>query len=123
GRYAFLINKYFNPTGKDIPEDFFAYREEVNFNDEQLKDLYVNQRFLDNYLKNRSIENCPPRDMDRDCYNLNDYNNLRRRILLADSLFELAVLRNRFFQRVGSKQVIFSKNQSQIDSTLELLTK
>lgn len=122
-RYAFLINKYFNPTGKDIPEDFFAYREEVNFNDEQLKNLYVYQRFLDNYLKNRSIENCPPRDEDRDCYNLNDYNNLRRRILLADSLFELEVLRNRFFQRFGSKQIIFSKSQAQIDSTLALFSK
>jgi hypothetical protein len=77
---------------------------------------------LDNYLKNRSIEACPPRENNRDCYNLNDYNNLRRRILLADSLFDLKVLRNRFFQRYGSRQVIFSENQNQIDSTLNLLS-
>lgn len=121
-RYAFLINKYSSHKNK-IPPGFFDYRKKVDFNDETLKNHYGYQRFLDNYLKNRSIENCGPRNQNRSCYSLNDFQNLRKRILLTDSLFTLDVLRNRFFQRFGRKQIIFSSNAAQIDSTLNLLSR
>ncbi|HET8837970.1 MAG TPA: hypothetical protein VFM82_03145 [Flavobacteriaceae bacterium] len=121
-RYAFLIQKFAQDERK-ISERFFDYRNQVNFNDKTLKNHIVYQRFLDDYLKNRSIENCEQRSTDRDCYSLNNYYNLRRRILLVDSLFTIDVLRNRFFQRFGAQQIIFSDRASQIDSTLQLLSK
>lgn len=121
-RYAFVVNKYSIPRA-EIPAQYFDYRAQVNFNDPSLQSLYVYQRFLDNYLKNRSIENCGKRSENRDCYNLNDYQNLNRRILLTDSLFSLTVLKNRFYKLYGRKQIIFSKEESQIDQTLALLKK
>lgn len=121
-RYAFLINKYFEPK-IEIPTDFFAYRKDIDFNDESLQSVYVYQRFLDNYLKNRSIEDCGDRNKNRDCYNLNDFHNLKRRILLVDSLFTLDVLKSRFYKRFGRKQIIFSHTAAQIDSTLNLLSR
>ncbi|HET8810476.1 MAG TPA: hypothetical protein VFM65_09465, partial [Flavobacteriaceae bacterium] len=55
-RYAFLINKYAEERSGELPPVFFDYRKEVDFNDESLQNHYVYQRFLDDYLKNRSIE-------------------------------------------------------------------
>lgn len=121
-RYAFLINKY-SEVERKIPVKFFDYRNKVDFNDETLKNHIVYQRFLDDYLKNRSIENCNRKVDGRDCFSLNNYYNLRHRILLVDSLFTIKVLRNRFFQRFGVQQIIFSDRESQIDSTMQLLTK
>lgn len=121
-RYAFLINKY-SDQKDEIPANFFDYRNQVNYNDETLKRHYGYQRFLDNYLKNRSIENCGPRSENRACYSLNDFQNLRRRILLTDSLFTLDILKERFYQRFGRKQIIFSSTTAQIDSTLNLLSR
>lgn len=121
-RYAFLVNKYLVPR-IEIPSGFFNYRKQVNFNDQTLQSLYVYQRFLDNYLKNKSIENCGDRGKNRDCYNLNNYYNLKRRILLTDSLFTLDVLKDRFYRLYGRKQIIFANSIAQIDSTLSLLNR
>ena len=122
-RYAFLINKYLSERSAELPQNFFDYRKKVDFNDESLQSHYVYQRFLDDYLKNRSIENCPPKNQDRECYNLNDFHNIRKRILLTDSIFTLEVLRKRFLQRFGRQQIIYSNTTGQIDSTLNLLSR
>ncbi len=121
-RYAFLLHKY-SEGNRKFPSDFFNYRKKLNFNDETLKNHIVYQRFLDDYLKNRSIENCSRKRVDRDCFSLNNYYNLRRRILLVDSLFTIDVLRIRFLQRFGAQQIIFSETGGQIDSTMQLLAK
>ncbi|MDR6300353.1 TlpA family protein disulfide reductase [Mesonia maritima] len=120
-RYSFLVNKYLKDYRNEFPEDFFDYRKKVNFNDKELQSHYIYQRFLDNYLKNRSIEYCINNKANRDCFSLNNVNNLERRLKIADSIFTLAQLKYRFIGRFGRKEIIYSENKAQIDSTVELL--
>ncbi|MGB5943455.1 MAG: thioredoxin-like domain-containing protein [Leeuwenhoekiella sp.] len=40
---------------EQLPEDFYAYREEVNFNIEQAISLYSYQRFLNNYFNHKAF--------------------------------------------------------------------
>ena len=125
-RYAYLINRYFSDFRSRIPEDFFTYRKDVNFNDESIQSYYTYQRFLDNYLKNKAIENCIKNkfnDSLKYCFRVNTVENLKQRLHLADSLFEINGLRNRFLSTLAKKQINFSVNDSQIDSTLHLLNK
>lgn len=120
-RYAFLINKYFTEFRKKIPQDFFDYRKQVNFNDEDLTSHYIYQRFLDNYLKNRSLEYCITHNLGRPCFSLSNVENLERRLKLADSLFKNDNLRKHFIKKFAKNQIIFSENDKQISGTLSLV--
>ena len=125
-RYAYLINRYFSDFRNRIPADFFNYRKDVNFNDQSIQSYYTYQRFLDNYLKNKAIENCiknKSNDSLSYCFRVNTVENLKQRLHLADSLFKIKGLRNRFLSNLAKKQINFSVNDSQIDSTLFLLNK
>jgi len=124
-RYAYLINRYFSEFRSKIPNDFFNYRKNVNFNDKSIQSYYTYQRFLDNYLKNKVIEDCVesnPEDASR-CFKTNTVENLKQRLYLIDSLFEIKNIRNSFLSKVAKKQINFSSNDGQIDSTLNLLNK
>jgi len=125
-RYAYLINRYFSDFRSRIPEDFFNYREKVNFNDQSIQSYYTYQRFLGNYLKNKAIENCiknKSNDSLSYCFRVNTVDNLKLRLHLADSLFKIKGLRNRFLSNLAKKQINFSVNDNQIDSTPYLLNK
>ncbi|WP_121665601.1 TlpA family protein disulfide reductase [Mesonia aquimarina] len=120
-RYSFLVNKYLRDYQNEFPEDFFDYRKNVDFNDQELQNNYTYQRFLDNYLKNRSIEYCIEKELERDCYSLNNLKNLERRLKIADSIFTLDRLKYRFISRFARKEIIFSENEAQITASLELI--
>ncbi len=120
-RYAFFINRYFNEFRNKIPSNFFEYRSEVNFNDKELQSYYIYQRFLDNYLKNRAIELCFKQTNSQECFNTKSVTNLKNRLIISDSLFKVKNLRNRFITRFARKQINYADNETQIDSTLELL--
>lgn len=121
-RYSFLIKKYYSDMAKKIPEDFHDYRKEINFNNEQLQDYYVYTNLIDDYLKNRSIENCPLNHKNHsNCYNLNSFNNIKRRILLIDSLSNIKSLKNEFLDRLAAQAITMSEKESRIDSILRLL--
>ena len=120
-RYAFLINTYFNQFRNKIPEDFFHYRNDIDFNDKSLQSYYVYQRFLDNYLKNRAIERCLKNENSKDCFDANSVTNLKNRLIISDSIFKIKNLRNLYISRFARKQINTATNKQQIDSTLQLL--
>jgi len=121
-RYQFLIEKYYKDVSKEIPEDFDDYRKEIDFNDERLQDYYVYTNLIDDYLRSKSIEFCQSQDNPtRNCYNLNSFTNIERRILLIDSLTEIKPLKNEFIDRLAAQSITMAENESRIDSILSLL--
>lgn len=123
-RYSFLIKKYYSELAKKIPADFHDYRKKINFNNEQLQDYYVYTNLIDDYLRTKSIENCPlDHKNHRNCYNLNSFNNIERRILLIDSLSNIQTLKNEFLDRLTAQAITMAENESRIDSILRLLQK
>lgn len=118
-RYAFLIHKYFHKRKDDFESDYFSYRDSIDFNDEELLNHFGYLRFLDNYLKNKSIEDCDEKDTD--CFKLNSFKNVQKRLAFADSTFTNDIIRNRFYERFIKEEILFSKNDQQLNDTKELI--
>lgn len=121
-RYAFLIRKHSRETVDQIPEDFHDYRSEISFNEQQLEDYYLYLNLIDDYLKTRSLEYCEENKItSENCYDLTDYNNIKRRIILADSLIENPRVKNNFLDRLAAQSIIYSKSREDLVAILQLL--
>jgi len=120
-RYAFLLNKYNPEKAKNISDDFFTYRKNINFNDKDVIYLFGYQRFLDNYLKNRSIKICQQKNNNSDCYNLSSHSNLDDRISLVDSLIKIEHLRKNYFERFIKEEIIYSQTPENLKHTEQLI--
>ncbi|MFN2262101.1 MAG: TlpA family protein disulfide reductase [Psychroflexus sp.] len=118
-RYAFLIRKYLPEKVKELPESYFDYREKVDFNNEKLLSNYSYLRFLDNYLRNKSIELCEAKN--RSCFDLNHFDNLKRRLDLVEKLFTSEYLRANFFNRLIRREIVFSKTREQLEETISTI--
>ncbi|UJH92289.1 hypothetical protein LZ575_07035 [Antarcticibacterium sp. 1MA-6-2] len=123
-RYAFLIRKY---SGKDaiknIPSDFHEYRKEISFNDEKLEDYYVYLNFLDDFLRIKSLEYCEDALPGTDCADFEKFENLERRIVLADSLILNERIKNNFIDRFAAQGIIYSQSTEDLIAILKLLDK
>lgn len=123
-RYVFLVRKYHRRFAKLLPDDFTAYRKDIDFNNDEMQDYYVYTNLIDDYLRTKSIEHCKENHQHkRKCYNLNSYQNIERRIILIDSLSDIQSLKNEFIDRLVAQAITMAENESRIDSILNLLKK
>lgn len=121
-RYVFLIKKYRRRFAKEIPDNFTEYREDIDFNNVEMQDYYVYTNLIDDYLRTKSIEHCNKNHRDRNqCYNLNTFNNIKRRILLIDSLSQVETLKNEFLDRLAIKAITMAENEDRLDSINSIL--
>lgn len=120
-RYVFLLNKYNPQQTENLSESFFQYRNQIDFNDNNILHHIGFQRFLDNYLKNQSIKLCKKRKQSQDCFNLNSYSNLDNRIQLVDSLIESKYLKNRFLERFIQEEIIYAKAPNHLNHINQLI--
>jgi len=121
-RYAFLIRKYFNEKAKELDDaDFFSYRNEIDFNEEKLFSHIGYLRFLDNYLKNKSIENCKGKIETGTCFDLNTFQNLHKRVEIVNQIFDDNTLKEQFLKRFIRKEIIHANDEEEIASTLRIL--
>ncbi|MFV8224590.1 hypothetical protein [Christiangramia aquimixticola] len=123
-RYSFLIRKYRKKYANKIPANFNDYRTEIDFNNQQLQDYYVYTNLIDDYLRSRAIEFCTlEHDNHKECYNINSFRNIKRRIILIDSLSNIESLKNKFLDRLATQAIVSSETEPRIDSVLNLLEK
>ncbi len=121
-RYTFLIRKYYNTFAEKIPENFNEYRGEIDFNNKELQDYYVYTNLIDDYLRAKSIEDCAEDHKDhKACFNMNTFKNLKRRILLIDSISEIKSLKNEFIDRLAAQAITMAEGETRLDSVLNLL--
>lgn len=119
-RYAFLIRKYFPERSNQLKPSFFDYREGINFNDESMLNHIGYMRFLDNYLKNKSIEICSSNDID--CFKINSFSNLKIRLKLADSTFSNSLIRNKFYKRFLEEEILYASTKGQLEQVKTIIT-
>ncbi len=122
-RYAFIMNKYNQKKAENINKDFYSYRDKIDLKDQNTPNLIGFHRFLDNYLKNLSIELCQHNHQNNDCFDLNTFNNLDNRISLVDSLVHNKKLRKKFLERFIQEEIIYAQNDEQLKHTLNLIDK
>ncbi|MBZ9786202.1 hypothetical protein LB456_01910 [Psychroflexus sp. CAK57W] len=118
-RYAFLMKKYVPTKFEEFPEDYFDYRKGIDFNNPDLVPNFSYMRFLDNYLRNKSIEICQTEN--RDCFDLNNHQNLKRRLDLVHELFDNDFLRSNFFNRFIRREIVFSETEEQLAETSAII--
>ena len=122
-RYVFLLKKYFPKKNKLIDDSFFDYRESVNFNDPDLISHFGYLRFLDNYLKNKSVDSCisDRKNNQQACFELNSFSNIHERLKLVDSIFDHQDLKKKFLERFFAQEFVYASTEDQLDSALKLL--
>lgn len=122
-RYAYLIRKHSRETIDQIPADFHDYREKISFDDKKLDDYYVYLNLLDDYLRTKSLEYCQENNITAEgCYDLTDYDNIKRRIILADSLITNPRVSNNFIDRLAAQGIIYSKTREDLLAIFQLLS-
>ncbi|HLS30915.1 MAG TPA: hypothetical protein VK021_08670 [Flavobacteriaceae bacterium] len=121
-RYYFLVNKYMYEIKRELPADFMNHRKSADFNHEELQKYYIYQHFLDDYLKNKAVEHCQESG-GKNCFDLHSKINLQKRLELADSLFKLKSLRQRFMRDFSGWLIVNSETEEAVDSTLTFLSK
>jgi len=121
-RYAFLIRKYNPSQTSKIPSNFHKYRKDISLNSTDLEDSYVYLNFIDDYLRTKSLEYCT-KSKDKNCSNLNSFDNINYRIKLVDSLIQNKNIKNTFLDRLALQGIIYSQKEENIDSVLMLLEK
>ena len=123
-RYAFLIRKYNSSLVDKIPSDFHSYRKDVSFNSNLLEDSYVYLNFIDDFLRTKTLEECAKnKPNDKNCTNLNSFENIRSRIELVDSLIQNKNIKNTFLDRLASQGIVYSQKVENVDLILNLLKK
>lgn len=60
---------------------------------------------------------------DQDCYNLNSLENIKQRMILADSNIQNKNIKNIFLDRLAAQGIIYSQTKENIQAILDLLTK
>jgi hypothetical protein len=122
-RYVFLLKKYFPKKAELIDDSFFDYRKSVNYNDADLISHFGYLRFLDDYLKNKSVDKCieNKENEQQACFELNSFNNIHERLKLVDSIFEHQDLKKKFLERFFAQEFVYASTKNQLDSALKLL--
>ena len=122
-RYSFLLKNYFPDKAKSLNDSFYDYRDSINFNDTDLISHFGYLRFLDDFLKNRSVDKClNNNDLSREkCFELNSFNNVHQRLKLVNSIFEHQGLKNKFLERFFAKELVYATTNDQLNMALGLL--
>ncbi|WBL26664.1 TlpA family protein disulfide reductase [Zunongwangia sp. HGR-M22] len=117
-RYTYLIKKYNSDYTDLIPEDFNSYRDSIDFNNKLLQNYYVYTNTIDDYLRTRALEYCIEKHKDRDCYNISNFQNVKRRATLIDSLSNTPSIKNKFLDILLSKAVTMTSNEEDLERVL-----
>ncbi|MFC6859304.1 TlpA family protein disulfide reductase [Zunongwangia atlantica] len=117
-RYTYLIKKYYPEFTKLIPDGFNDYRDSIDFDNELLQNYYVYTNTIDDYLRTRAIEFCLEKNLERDCFNVSNFNNIKRRATLIDSLSETPAIKNRFLDLLLSKAITMASNEEDLDKVI-----
>ena len=110
---------------KDLPEDFYDFRKEVDFNDETLSGLYSYNRFLLWHFQNIGLKKYYEDDTHHvfDRHSL-DYN--LDKLTLIDSMIQNKTIKNYVLMHVTREFIVNSPNaersQSMLDAFLEKST-
>lgn len=121
-RYTFLVQKYYKEYAKQFSPDFHNYRNDVDFNSQQLQCSPGYRRFLENYLINYSLTWCANSGLDNeDCYNLSNEENVKARLRKAGDLIELPSLRKYLLKKIAVRGIVMAKSRESIISILQTL--
>lgn len=103
---------------KELPEKFYEYRGNVDFNAEQLSEVYAYNRFLFSFFDNIAIEEYYKH---HECHNPFDRQSLLHnlsKLKLIDSIVDNPKIKNHLFKFTARNFINNSNNQKEINTLL-----
>ncbi len=117
-RHEIYIRNYMNKKDymniAEIDPSFYAYRNQINFNDTDLKRLYAYNWFLHHYFTNKAISNYKGEFPQYS----KDFENARYKLGLVDCTVENTIIKNKLLRR--STLNFLLNNKSNTESKLML---
>ncbi len=120
-RFEMYLYKYRYSMMKDIDvakefsEDFFDYRSEVNFNDDDLMRLYSYNRFLNHYFTNSSYT----KYMNKKSFSKNKVEYTMYKLDLVDSMIEHSYIKNNLLRGITTNFILDNKNDYSSQKVLD----
>lgn len=118
-RHELYFNRRYELGGLDataeLPTSFFSYRNQINFNDDELKRLYSYHRFLNYYFANASLSNYANQLVQYKDYERSTIYKLN----LIDSIIEHPYIKNSLLKRVTTNFLLDSKNNIESNNVLK----
>ncbi len=110
-RYQYSVINKINflkelPESKELPSSFFEYRNDVNFNDDDLKRLYSYNRFLNQYFTNHSFT----KYSEKKSPFKNQTGYTIYKLNLVDSTIQHAYIKNNLLRGITSNFILNNKN-------------
>ncbi len=103
---------------KDLPEKFYEYRSEVDFNAEQLSEVYAYNRFLFSFFDNIAVTEYYKH---RECHNPFERQSLLHnlsKLKLIDSIVDSPKIKNDLFKFTARNFINNSNNQEEISALI-----
>ncbi|MEW7290762.1 hypothetical protein [Aquimarina sp. 2304DJ70-9] len=117
-RHELYFNSRYGIAGldssKDLPVSFFNYRNNIDYNDDDLKRLYAYNRFLNFYFTNSSLTNY---SNEFPQYK-NKLGSTIHKLDLIDSLIQHPYIKNNLLRRVTTNFLLKSKNNTELNKVL-----
>ncbi len=117
-RHELYFNSRYGIAGldysKDLPITFFSYRNDIDYNDDDLKRLYSYNRFLNYYFTNSSITNYSNEFPEYK----NKIGSTIYKLDLIDSLIQHPYIKNNLLRRVTTKFLLESKSNIELNKVL-----
>ncbi|WP_106794911.1 hypothetical protein [Aquimarina sp. Aq78] len=118
-RHEFYFNSRYEMGGpnatKELSASFFNYRNQIDFNDDELKRLYSYNWFLNCYFTNASLSN-----IDNQLRHNDDLENFIYKLDLIDNVVEHSYIKNNLLRRSTIRFLLDdSKNNKESDIALK----
>ncbi|GAA4279212.1 hypothetical protein GCM10022259_39370 [Aquimarina mytili] len=117
-RHELYFNRRYGIAGldssKDLPVSFFYYRNDIDYNDDELKRLYAYNRYLNFYFTNSSLTNYSkefPLYKNRIGSTIHKLNHI-------DSIIQHPYIKNNLLRRVTTKSLLESRNNVEANKVL-----
>lgn len=98
-----------------IPKDYFKYRKEISFNDNDLKRLFAYNRFLYHFVNNLAYNQVSP-----ETYTLNGATLTIKELEIIDSLIDHEYIKNSLLRGFTGRYLISSKTNKGSNDVLKL---
>ena len=92
--------------GKEFPKDFFAYKNSVNFNDDNLMRLYSYNRFLNHHFTNSSYT----KYMNKKSFSKSKVEYTMYKLDLVDSTIQHSYIKNNLLRGITTNFILDNKN-------------
>ncbi|OIQ29038.1 MAG: hypothetical protein BM564_07460 [Bacteroidetes bacterium MedPE-SWsnd-G2] len=126
--YNYYANKEIYPFGyygnnklihfKDLPEGFYDFRKDINYNFEALQELFVYNRFLYSHFNNLALEHYYKDKDHHDVFNRNALGYNVAKLEIMDSLITSEVIKNNLLKTTTKDFLFNSESRYESDKML-----